>query len=47
MLPVLPGAEVTQMVLVGTLELVTLYVIWFLERSGRNRRDMVSGAIWP
>ena len=34
---VLPGAEVTQMILVGTLKLVTFYVIWFLERSGRNR----------
>ena len=35
--PVFPGAKVAQMILVGTLELVTFYVIWFLERSGRNR----------
>ena len=35
--PVLPGAEVAQMVFVSTLEFVTLDVIWFLERSGRNR----------
>ena len=37
MRPVLPGAEIAQMVLVGTLKFVTLDVIWFLERSGRNR----------
>ena len=37
MLLVLPSAEVAQMILVSTLELVALDVIWFLERSGRNR----------
>lgn len=37
MRPMFPGTEITKVILVCSLKLVTFYVIRFLERPGRNR----------